>query len=314
MAAALAHSGQDVVAIARGAQLAAIRDNGLLLRSPMGEFTARFPVVETPAEANIGPGDAILLAIKGQDTQAALEALRAAGVTDQPIFCLQNGVNNERKALRLFPNVHGITVMMPAAYRRPGEVVVYCRPQLGVFLIGRSPSGHDAADAALAKALTAANIAGYVHDNVMAPKYGKLLMNLNNIVGAALGPDAEVDDLKARIRAEAEAVMTAAGIAWQDVGKEDPRRKAHMEMTDVPGLEKFGTSTVQSLERGTGSIETDWLTGEIVLLGRLHGVPTPVNAAMTRIAARLALDGAVPGSVTMAEIEAEVGGDAIQHP
>jgi 2-dehydropantoate 2-reductase len=302
VAAALAHAGREVVAIARGAQLEAIRAGGLRLRSPHEDYTVRFDVVETPQQAGIRVDDAILLAMKGQHTLAALEALRAAGVTDQPIFCLQNGVDNERKALRLFANVHGVTVMMPVAFRKPGEVIVYSEPQYGVFDIGLAASGHDGADAALAEAMTAANIAGYVNDDVMASKYGKLLLNLSNITGAALDPGEDAREIAAQMRAEAEAVLMAAGISWQDVGVGDARRARHMRMAGVPGVEPFGSSTRQSLERGTGSVETDWLNGEIVMLGRLHGVATPANAYLARLAARLAREGAAPGSVTLAQL------------
>ena len=45
---------------------------------------------------------------------------------------------------------------------------------------------------------------------------------------------------------------------------------------------QLGGSSWQSLVRGTGTIETDFLNGEIVLLGRLHGIPTPVNADIQR--------------------------------
>lgn len=306
VAAALAHAGRDVVAIARGARLEAIRAGGLRLRSPHDDFIARFDVAETPEAAGIGPDDAILLAMKGQHTLRALEALRAAGVSEQPIFCLQNGVANERQALRLFPNVHGVTVMMPVAYRQPGEVLVYSEPQYGVFDIGRAVGGHDEADTALAEVVTAANIAGYVHDDVMASKYGKLLLNLTNITGAALGDGAQYDALKAQLREEAEAALKAAGIRWQDVGVGDARRSKHMRMAGIPGAAPFGSSTSQSLERGTGSVETDWLNGEIAMLGRLHGVPTPANAYLTGLAARLAREGASPGSLTLDEIEAGI--------
>jgi 2-dehydropantoate 2-reductase len=302
VAAALARKGQEVTAIARGEQMAAIRERGLRLRSPKDDFTVVLDVVETPEDARIGAGDAVLMAMKGQHMQAALEALRAAGVRDQPIFCLQNGVDNERKALRLFGNVHGVTVMMPSAFRVPGEVIVYSEPQYGVFDIGRAAGGHDDADGALAKALSAANIAGYVADDVMASKYGKLLLNLNNIVGAAFAPDDDTQPLKDLLRSEAETVLAAAGIRWADVGVDDPRRKRHMSMSEVPGVVPFASSTNQSLERGTGSVETDWLNGEIVLLGRLHGVPTPANAAMTQLAARLARGSAASGTVTASGI------------
>lgn len=43
--------------------------------------------------------------------------------------------------------------------------------------------------------------------------------------------------------------------------------------------------------------ESDYLNGEVVLLGRLHGVPTPVNALLQRLANELARTGAPPGSV-----------------
>ncbi|TIV13020.1 MAG: ketopantoate reductase family protein, partial [Mesorhizobium sp.] len=45
---------------------------------------------------------------------------------------------------------------------------------------------------------------------------------------------------------------------------------------------------LQSIVRGTGSLETDFLNGEIVLLGRLHGMATPVNSALCRLSIALA--------------------------
>jgi 2-dehydropantoate 2-reductase len=304
IAAALARAGREVTAIARGAQLEALRAQGLRLRTPDEDVTVRFPVCDSPAAAGIGPGDAVLLTMKGQDTQPALEALRAAGVQDQPIFCVQNGVDNERKALRLFANVHAVTVIMPAAFLRPGEVAVYSAPQLGVFDVGRAAGGQDGDDAAFAEAMRAGNIACYVEDDAMASKYGKLLLNLGNIVGAAFGPDVNTAALSAGLQKEAAAVLDAAGIVWKDLGMTDPRRTRHMKMSAVSGVERFGSSTAQSLERGTGSIETDWLNGEIVLLGRLHGVKAPLNAAVTRLAAELARSGAPPGSLGADRLEA----------
>jgi 2-dehydropantoate 2-reductase len=53
-------------------------------------------------------------------------------------------------------------------------------------------------------------------------------------------------------------------------------------------------------------VEVDLLNGEIVLLGRLHGVPTPVNELLQRVANDLARRGAPPGSVPVAELEAQL--------
>lgn len=304
VAAALALGGREVVGIARGAQLAAVRARGLTLRTPGGTFRAEFPCVGDPAEAGIGPGDAILLTMKSQDTPAALERLRDAGVAEQPVFCVQNAVANERMALRRFANVHGVTVMMPATFVVPGEVAVSAAPRYGIFDIGRYPGGSDADDARLAAALEAANVAAFVSDEVMASKHGKLLLNLGNIVEAALGRGVEARRIRAVLRAEGEAAYAAAGIAWREVGEGDPRRAALMAEGELAGVARPGGSSTQSLARGTGSIETDWLNGEIVLLGRLHGVPVPANAWFVGLSRRLVRDRAKPGAVSLAAVEA----------
>ena len=77
-----------------------------------------------------------------------------------------------------------------------------------------------------------------------------------------------------------------------------------MRQQPVAGATRFGGSSTQSLARGTGSIETDYLNGEIVLLGRLHGVPVPANAYFLELSARLVREKLNPGAVSAAELEA----------
>ncbi len=80
-----------------------------------------------------------------------------------------------------------------------------------------------------------------------------------------------------------------------------------MEMQPVAGAMRFGGSSTQSLQRGTPSIETDYLNGEIVLLGRLHGVPTPVNAALVALGQRLIAERLEPGAISRDELAAALG-------
>lgn len=54
-----------------------------------------------------------------------------------------------------------------------------------------------------------------------------------------------------------------------------------------------GRSARQGLSRGTGATEVDYLNGEIVLLGRLRGVPVPGNGPIQR-PAELASSGSSP--------------------
>jgi 2-dehydropantoate 2-reductase len=310
VAAGLVRSGQEVIGIARGARLAAIRDRGLMFRTP--ELTERvsLPCVADPSEIDFRDGDAVMLAMKTQHTVAALERLRAAGWRDGPVFCAQNGVENERLALRVFPNVHGVVVLMPASYLADDEVNAFSTPLHGIFDVGRFPGGADAADEAFVAAMAGANIGGMVDEAVMAGKYGKLLLNLNNIVGAAFGAGEEAEPLRKALRAEAEAVLSAAGIAWRDVSVADPRRD-QMKQGEIAGVARAGSSTAQSLARGAGSVETDYLNGEIALLARLHGVPAPVNAAVTSLGARLAASGAAPGETDAAAFIAGLRADGV---
>jgi len=307
-AASLVGAGHDVVGIARGDMLKAIRANGgLTFRTTTGSQLVSVPVVASPDELEFRPDDIILLTMKGQHTAPALEELRAAGVTTQAVVCAQNGVSNERLALRLFPNVYAMTVMLPADYVTPGEVICYGTPKYGMLDLGRYPRGLDDNVAAIATAFDSAGFAAFPLEQVMRSKYGKLRDNLGNVVEAALGHGSRSGPLMDAIQAEAEAVYAAAGIDWVAVGNADPRRNGLMEMGAVAGVTRSGGSSIQSLKRGTGTIETDYLNGEIVLLGRLHGVPTPLNAGLVTIGHELVAKGAKPGSMSEAELRVRLG-------
>jgi len=65
---------------------------------------------------------------------------------------------------------------------------------------------------------------------------------------------------------------------------------AHWGIAPGCGIEPGQQSTWQSLARGS-SHEVDFLNGEVALLGRLHGVPTPFNAAIQQTVGRLAQPG-----------------------
>src|SRR5690242_4676989 len=98
----LAQHGHDVGLIARGPHYQAIRDRGLTLEWADEQVTVPVPVFANPAEAAIGADDVVVLGVKGQDTIGALDALAAAASPETPVVCAQNGVENERVALRRF--------------------------------------------------------------------------------------------------------------------------------------------------------------------------------------------------------------------
>ncbi len=301
----LFQSGRDVVLIARGPHLEALRRDGLTLQS--GSETAQLQIAAagSPAEIEFQDGDAVLLTMKTQDTEAALDELLAAAGGSVPVFCAQNGVENERLALRRFQNVYGITVMLPAAHMEPGVVQSHASNKSGMLDLGRYPTGSDDVAQAVADDLNASDFSVIVHDTVMRWKYAKLLGNLGNALQAACGLGADYGDIYAQVRDEALACYRAAGIDCADADEVRQRREGVLGFA-AEGPRRQGGSSWQSLAHGTGSIETDFLNGQISLLGRLHDVPTPANSALQHIAARLVREGAEPASLTPDEVRSEI--------
>ena len=300
--------GHDVVLVARGEHGGKVRSGGLVLRTAAGEVTLAVPTVFHPSELDIDPArDVVVLAMKTQDTTDALAALGAVAPATTPIVCAQNGVENERLALRRFAHVHAMCVMLPATHLEPGVVEVSSTPIAGILDVGRYPSGSDETTEVVAAAIDGSGFSSHAVDDVMRRKYAKLLMNLGNALDAACGPGARGSHLFAIARQEARACFDAAGIDVASDEEDRVRRGDLLTVRPVGGKPRGGGSTWQSLARGTGRTEVDFLNGEIVLLGRLHGVPTPINRLCQEVANELARSGAAPGSVDVAELESRAG-------
>jgi 2-dehydropantoate 2-reductase len=197
-------------------------------------------------------------------------------------------------------------VMLPATHLEPGVVISSSSPTTGMLDIGCYPTGMDETCRRVAEALNGATFHSMVQERVMRWKYSKLLMNLGNAVQAACGPDADTADIYRELRDEALACYRAGEIDCATAEETRERRAGGLEMRPVGGVMRQGGSTWQSLSRGSGSVESDYLNGEIVLLGRLHGVPTPANATVQGIARRLAAEERPPGSMTADELREEI--------
>jgi 2-dehydropantoate 2-reductase len=306
----LARAGCPVVLVARGRHLEALQSGGLELRRPdpsgTGTSAERIAVAATATLDGLGLGvdDVIVLAVKSQDTAGALDAIVAAGGSGSAVVCAQNGVENERQAARRFGRVYGMVVLMPAAHLEPGVVELTESPVPGVLDLGCYPSGVDATAEGVAADLRTAGFAALAHPAIMGRKYRKLLANLANVLDAAAGPDARRSPLAGAARREALACFAAAGIDVAPEAEDLERRRLLAGASTPMANLASPSSSWQSLARRTGSIEVDYLNGEIVLLGRLHGVATPVNELLCRLGARLVADGLAPGSVPVERIEA----------
>ena len=122
-------------------------------------------------------------------------------------MCLQNGVENERVALRLFANVYGAVVMVPTAHLEPGIVQAYGTTLTGVIDLGRYPRGADDVARQIVRALGRSRFESAVREDVMRFKHAKLVMNLGNAVGALCGSGSSSEELTALAREEGRAVL-----------------------------------------------------------------------------------------------------------
>jgi 2-dehydropantoate 2-reductase len=302
----LFENGHDVALIARGAHYEAIRDRGLRIQSPDDDALLTIPVVDHPSGLSLTADDVIILAMKSQDTIGACAALTESAPADIAVACFQNGVENERVVLRHFASTYAVCVMSPTAHTEPGVVLAQSAPVTGLLDIGRYPTGLDDRAERIAGALNHATFHSIPRPDVMRWKYTKLLMNLANSIEAAVTPDPAVGGLVKRVRTEGEACLRAAGIDFASREEDKERRADRMSVRPVNGEFRGGGSSWQSLARGTRSIETDYLNGEIVLLGRIHGVPTPANELMQRVANRVASEGAPPQSIPVETLLAQL--------
>jgi thiosulfate/3-mercaptopyruvate sulfurtransferase len=312
IAAELHRAGVETVLVARGTHLAALRDRGLTYVRPDGEHRLRIPVASGPSEVDLAEGDVLVLATKTQDTEAAAgewawqPVKRADGrtglaATDLPVLTLQNGLANERTALRFFDHVVGGVVWIPATFVVDGEVVNHADPVPAVLWLGRFPSGDTAAAENIATGLRRGGFTVHVVPDIAGHKAAKLLGNLFNGLDALYAPSPLRDRALAVLREEAQAVYAAAGITPIE------RPAEGFRVAEIAGRARVGNSTWQSLAR-TGTTEIDFLSGEIVLLGRLHGVHAPANAAVQARVHRAAAEGLTPGSLGEDDLVATVPG------
>jgi 2-dehydropantoate 2-reductase len=309
----LFQSGHEVVLVARGAHYERIAADGLRFVTPTAETVLRIPVEQDPTALDLRADDVVMLAMKSQDTGAALVALEALAPPGISLVSVQNGVENERAALRLFPNVYSIVVQLPAAFLEPGVVAANSAPVSGILDIGRYPHGVDERASAVAAALTAAGFPSEPRADISRWKYAKLLKNLHNALNALTGlRESGATSLGKQVTEEGVAALTAAGIRWTPDDEYRRRRSPHMAAEGVArGAIEAGSSSWQSLSRQTQSIEADYLNGEIVLLGRTFGVETPVNALLQRLANKAARERLAPGCYSEDQLTEVLAAEAL---
>jgi 2-dehydropantoate 2-reductase len=275
----LARAGERVMLVARGAHLAAIRRDGLRVRSSVeGEFTVKVDATDTLAGRP--PADVVLLCVKAYDTDAALDAAAPVVGPDTAVLSLQNGVDHaERIAARLGPgSALGGAAYVFAVIEAPG---VIAHRFAGRIALGELDGRVTPRAERLRDALARAGIPGELTTDIRRVLWEKYLF-----IGAQAGVTAltrcptgvvravpETWALYRTILEELAAVGRAAGVALRPDAVDAIMAQAERLAPETT------SSLADDLARGR-RLELEALHGHAVRLGRRSGVPTPAVFAV----------------------------------
>jgi 2-dehydropantoate 2-reductase len=282
----LAHAGCDVSFIARGAQLAAMREHGLTIENePQGDI--RLPKVRVTGDpSTLGPVDLVILSVKLWDTEAAARSIRPLLGPHTGVLSLQNGVIKDDILRREFGDaaVMGGVAYLAATLSRPG--VIHQTGTMQGIVLGEYDGRKSARAEFLHRALLRAGVKSELSADVRKAIWEKyvFLVGLSastTTMRLPLGPIRSNPQTRAfllEVMREAVAVGRAHGVAL-------PEDYAENRLAFADGLSADMTSSMHhDLDRGN-PLEVNWLSGGVVQLGQAKGVPTPANRAVCDILA-----------------------------
>lgn len=316
----LAESGAEVVLVTRHAHAAAINHSGLLVKSRAGDRMVKcLRAVTHPRDITSSAGDVVILTVKSSQTAASIQSLRETFPEETPIVCMQNGVRNEEIAAGRFLRVYGGMIGISATFLEPG-MVAHTRGEL--LSIGNYPLGCDNTGAQIAARLEEAGFRTTIHESIMAVKWSKLIMNLNNATLAIIDKHLQlslvtpaISNFMADVQEEGLRALDVAGISLEDSNNPYDLKKHLAELRSVvedpekicaeansPVEFRTYPSTWMDLKLKRGETEAGYFNGEIILLGEKYRIPTTYNSTLFNIVETMAAKGAQPGLYTIEEL------------
>lgn len=300
-AAELALRDRPHLLVGRGEQIRHLTERGLKYRRPEGVRQVQLSTCDGISNVQLRAGDVLVIATKTQHVAQVAEQLAwqpvegGSTASELPVLTLQNGMASEPILLRYFAHVYGGSILIPASYTTTGEVISGAAPKIASFVMGRAPRGLDETAQEIAEHLREIDWLVQLDENVIRWKALKLLHSVKNGLELLDLSKEHSQQLGHALVHEAKETLSAAAIPVA----ENSERTEDMSLFQVDsssGYQPGQQSTWQSYARGA-SPEVDYLNGEIVQLGRLHAVPTPVNAALQRVLGVAWLQRQTPGQI-----------------
>jgi len=275
-AALLARGGFQVAVIARGRNLDAIRQSGLQIESPKGNFSV-VPAQVSDNPSEVGPVDAVILAVKAWQVIEAAQAMHPLLVPATRVLCLQNGVEAYGQLVQVLGSQHPLmglcriisSVVAPGHIRHGG-----LEPTIALGEHDGSPLSANAR--ALADTLKTAGAVVETPPDIEAALWEKLLFiaavsGTGAVSRATIGEIREYPptrELLRQIMEEVAAVARARGVRIADDAV--PRT-----LTFVETIPASGTASMQrDITEGRPS-ELEAIIGAVVRFGDEAGISTP---------------------------------------
>lgn len=273
----LAQAGEDVIFVARGAHLEALRTRGLTVESRLaGTFTVSAQATDDASE--IDPVDLVLFCVKTYDTDAAAESIRPLIHPDTMLVSLQNGIDNEERIARATersPEI-GAAAYVVSAIREPGVVAQTAGP--GKIVLGGLEGGASARTEQLVATLRRAGIAAELHPDIRIVLWQKFLFicafsGVTALTRLPIGNVLADPVTKALFRGTSEEVEVVARAGGIDL----PEDCGEQALATAAAVEPWGRGSLYGDLAAGRRLELESLNGEVVRRGREYGVETPLN-------------------------------------
>jgi 2-dehydropantoate 2-reductase len=278
--AALAKAGADVIFIARGAHLAAMKEKGLRIEGGRGE-THLVPTHATDDPTSVGPVDLVLFCVKLWDVESAGRHIRPLVGQDTGVIPLQNGIDAPERLIPILGAraVMGGVAQISASIVEPGVI-----RQVGTFMrliFGELDGSRSARAEAFLALCRKAGFDANLSERILTELWMKFILLATNASVTALtrqpiGKLRDDPDMQPQFVAAYKEVIDVGRARGIELPADALDRMLAFN-TNAPATMK--ASMALDLERGN-RIELPWLGGKVVELGRETGVPTPVHALM----------------------------------
>ena len=279
----LAQAGCDVAFVARGAHLAAMKNQGLTLESPVGNVhLAKVKATDNPAD--LGRVDLVIFAVKLWDTESAARSMAPMLGPDTGVISLQNGVTKDDILRPIVGEqaVMGGVAYMGTAIARPGVIKhtgTLQKVVFGEYNGRRTKRAEQFLDWLLKSGLEA-----QLSEDIRRTLWEKFafLVGMAAVTASMRMPIGPIRSHPLTRQFYLEAMREAAAVG-RALGVKLPADFAEERMAFVDTLPATMTASLHhDLERGN-PLEVVWLSGSVVDLGAKAGVPTPIHRAVRDI-------------------------------